>query len=66
MIRIVPIPSTPYYALWDTVTDRFITDENGDQGWEAPDEFATTDPEFMARIVRLWPDETPWKVRGIR
>ncbi len=55
MIRIVPIPETDYYAVWDTVRDRFLTDRSGEQAWDDLDDIDITDYEMLERISLLWP-----------
>jgi hypothetical protein len=60
MYRIVPIPDTDYKAVWDTVTDTFITDDNGDQGWEHWQDICVRgEPlnlknDIVDRISRIW------------
>lgn len=60
MIRIVPIPETGYKAIWNTVTDTFHQDANGDQGWASVDDIDCTNLswddrlEFLERVSLLW------------
>jgi hypothetical protein len=60
MYRIVPIPHTDYKAIWDTVNDTFVEDDNGDQAWEhwqdmvVRDEPINVKKEFVDRISRIW------------
>ena len=60
MIRIVPIPETGYKAVWDTVTDTFLQDACGCQGWSSVDEIDLshydewTRLELLERISLLW------------
>lgn len=59
---IVPIPGTGYKAIWDTVTDQFFQDDNGDQAWDCIDDidYAGDDKwermEFFERISMIWGD----------
>lgn len=60
MLRIVPVPETGYKAIWDTVTDSFWQDANGQQGWDSVDDidFGNLNDldrlEFAERIGLLW------------
>ncbi len=50
----------PRWAIWDTVVDQFITDDDGEQGWDSVDEFRDgmrDDLEMQARGVGLIPKE---------
>lgn len=60
MLIITPIPNTGYKAIWNTVTDSFFKDANGDEGWDAIDDIDISNMEhwegfeFMERISLLW------------
>ncbi len=46
------------FAFWDTVTDRFVSDDIGCQAWDTIDEFAQgyrgTEADHFMRLTPEW------------
>lgn len=49
----------PRYALYDSVRTRFVSDRNGDQLWDAADEFDGADDAETERGRSLFPRVVP-------
>ena len=60
MIRFVDMRSAKIagvrFAFWGTVVDRFITNADGEQGWDTVKEFSESCNAPAGRYMNLMPD----------